>query len=85
MIGGGEAGGGPDGAGCIIVPVSHQGVPDGSRRIEAQDATCWSAVHAVVDAVDPEGLLAGGAPADEYDPEVPDLVRVVLNGAAYVG
>jgi hypothetical protein len=37
----------------------------------------WTAVQAVVDAEDPEGLLAAGAPADEYSVEVPDLVQLV--------
>ena len=37
----------------------------------------WSAVKAVIDAEDPEGLLAAGAPADEYSVEVPDLTQLV--------
>ena len=47
--------------------------PTDGERAEALRA----AVKAVVDAEDPEGLLAMGAPADEYSPEVPDLVRLV--------
>lgn len=31
----------------------------------------------VIDAEDPEGLLAAGAPADEYSVEVPDLAQLV--------
>jgi len=38
----------------------------------------WVEVKRVVAAADPIGLLAGGAPDDEYDPEVTDLVRLVL-------
>lgn len=37
----------------------------------------WSAVQAVIDSEDPEGLLAVGAPADEYSVEVPDLAQLV--------
>ena len=37
----------------------------------------WSAVKAVIDAEDPEGLLAAGAPADEYSLEVPRLAQLV--------
>jgi hypothetical protein len=33
------------------------------------------AVRAVVNGADPVGLLAVGAPADEYDPEVRELVE----------
>ena len=33
-------------------------------------------VRAIVNAVDPIGLIAMGAPEDEYDPEVADLVRL---------
>lgn len=39
-----------------------------------------AAVTAAVAAEDPEGLLDIGAPADEYDPEVDDLVRLVAEG-----
>ncbi len=28
---------------------------------------------------DPIGLIAGGAPEDEYDPETTDLVRMVIH------
>jgi hypothetical protein len=37
-------------------------------------------VRRVVNAADPEGLLDLGAPADEYDPEVEDLTRLVQHG-----
>lgn len=33
-------------------------------------------VRAVVNAVDPVGLIALGCPEDEYDPEVRDIVRL---------
>ena len=39
------------------------------------------AVRAVLAEEDPEGLLALGCPVDEYDPEVPDLVRLVVDGS----
>jgi hypothetical protein len=35
-----------------------------------------SALRAVIDRRDPEGLLAFGAPTDEYDPEAADLARL---------
>ncbi|GAA4758337.1 hypothetical protein GCM10023328_47550 [Modestobacter marinus] len=39
------------------------------------------AVAAVVDQLDPEGLLAGGAPGDEYAAEAAELTRLVIRGA----
>ena len=39
-----------------------------------------AAVHRVVDALDPEGLLAAGAPADEYSPEAASLAELVTAG-----
>jgi hypothetical protein len=51
------------------------------KRGRAQRATVLAAVEAAVNAVDPEGLLAGGAPADEYDPEVKDLAKRILAGS----
>ena len=39
-----------------------------------------SEVKEAVDEADPEGLLAMGAPPDEYDDAVTDLTRRVLNG-----
>jgi hypothetical protein len=41
----------------------------------------FAEVRRVVNDVDPERLLAMGAPADEYDPEVGDLVRLVFRDA----
>jgi hypothetical protein len=38
------------------------------------------AVRAVLDAVDPAGLLAMGVPADEYEPEVRDFVGLIEAG-----
>lgn len=38
----------------------------------------FAAVRHVVSKHDPEHLLEMGAPVDEYDPEVADLVRLVL-------
>jgi hypothetical protein len=37
-----------------------------------------AAVREVVNGLDPVGLIAGGAPEDEYGPEVADLVRLVM-------
>jgi hypothetical protein len=42
--------------------------------------TLLDAVRRVVDAQDPEGLLALGAPADEYSPEVAALAELVAAG-----
>lgn len=39
-----------------------------------------AAVRGIVDALDPEGLLAIGAPADEYSPEVDALAGLVAAG-----
>ncbi len=47
------------------------------RRSQRYD-DAFAAVRAVVDELDPIALLAGGAPSDEYDPEVGDLVLLVL-------
>ena len=49
------------------------------RRSEKYDEA-YAAVRRVVNAHDPEGLIEMGAPEDEYDPEVTDLVRLVLRG-----
>lgn len=55
--------------------------PDGAQQqrdqLRVTAAQCWADVQAAVDAEDPEGLLKMGAPLDEYDPEVGDLVRLV--------
>ena len=55
--------------------------PDGAQQRRDQlrrtAAQCWATVQAAVDAEDPEGLLKFGAPLDEYDLEVEDLVRLV--------
>lgn len=50
------------------------------RELWQQVERCRVHVRSVVDAADPEGLLELGAPADEYDPEVDDLARLVRNG-----
>ncbi|MEV0584594.1 hypothetical protein [Nonomuraea sp. NPDC050310] len=41
------------------------------------DDQVTAAVHRVIDRYDPEGLLAMGAPQDEYRPEVEDLAALV--------
>jgi hypothetical protein len=50
-----------------------------TRRSQKYD-DALSAVRVIVNTHDPEGLLAMDAPEDEYDPEVTDLVRLVLRG-----
>jgi hypothetical protein len=42
-----------------------------------------SALRAVIDRRDPEGLLALGAPSDEYDPEAADLARLRSGGGPF--
>jgi hypothetical protein len=42
--------------------------------------TLFESVREIVHRHDPEGLLAVGAPRDEYDLEVPDLVLLVRQG-----
>jgi hypothetical protein len=39
-------------------------------------------VKRAIDQLDPERLLAGGAPADEYDREAQALENVILDGEA---
>jgi hypothetical protein len=39
-----------------------------------------AALRAVIDHRDPEGLLALGAPPDEYEPEAADLARLRATG-----
>ncbi len=48
--------------------------------LRQQVARARAHVRRVVNAADPEGLLDLGAPADEYDPEVEDLTRLVQHG-----
>jgi hypothetical protein len=47
------------------------------RRSEKYE-TAFAATREVVNKSDPVGLIESGAPEDEYDPEVGDLVRMVL-------
>jgi hypothetical protein len=54
-------------------------------RLRREAPECWAAVHAAVAGEDPEGLLALGTPADEYDPEIADLVGLVLNESVTEG
>src|SRR2546421_12242594 len=53
----------------------------GSRHEAYRDA--FGAVRRVVNRLDPVGLIATGAPDDEYDPEVTDLVRLVMRSEAF--
>ena len=46
---------------------------------DARSAAAHASVRAVVNELDPIGLLAVGAPPDEYDLEIPDLVELVLS------
>ena len=39
----------------------------------------FAAVREVINKRDPQGLIAAGAPVDEYDAEVGDLVKQVLS------
>ncbi len=43
----------------------------------------FAAVRSVVNDIDPIGLAMMGAPEDEYDPEVTDLVRLVMRPAKF--
>ena len=45
----------------------------------------WIKVKKAVDDADPEGLLAMGAPTDEYDDAVAELTRRLLKGEAVDG
>ena len=49
---------------------------DRSRQKVGSHAARRALVKAAVDAEDPDGFLALGAPEDEYDAEVDDLVRL---------
>ena len=44
-----------------------------------------TAVLGVLNREDPEGLLAVGAPADEYEPEADDLARRLRDGRRITG
>jgi hypothetical protein len=44
------------------------------------DRTVFDAVKAVLDQFDPEGLLAMGAPSDEYSPEAADFAERLRRG-----
>ncbi len=48
-----------------------------ARRSEKYDRA-FSATRQIVNKHDPIGLIELGAPDDEYEPEVTDLVRLVL-------
>jgi hypothetical protein len=61
--------------------VSHHESWAERERLKREHPEYWAAVHAAVNAEDPEGLLSMGAPTDEYDPEVADLVRMVLESS----
>lgn len=54
----------------------HKDRPVPRRSQKYDDA--FAAVRHVVNKWDPEALIDIGAPGDEYDPEVTDLVRMVL-------
>jgi hypothetical protein len=51
-----------------------------SRELERLYETTWQRVKEAVNASDPEGLLALGAPDDEYVDAVGDLTRRLLKG-----
>jgi hypothetical protein len=48
-----------------------------TRRSQKYD-DAYAAIRVLVNEADPIGLIEGGAPEDEYDLEVNDLVRLVL-------
>ena len=52
-----------------------------NQRLRDKYQSAFGDVRAVIDRLDPIGLLASGAPDDEYDPQVTDLVRLVLRPA----
>ena len=58
-----------------LLPQRHDG-----DVTDAIPSALLDAVHRIVDALDPEGLLAFGAPADEYSPEVAALAELVAAG-----
>jgi hypothetical protein len=47
---------------------------------DQQNPPSLAAVRAVLNEHDPEGLLELGAPADEYDPEAEEFVRLLARG-----
>jgi hypothetical protein len=47
------------------------------RRSQKYD-DAFTAVREVINRHDPTGLIESGCPEEEYDPEVADLVRLVL-------
>ena len=49
-----------------------------NQRLRDKYQAAFGDVRAIIDRLDPIGLLAGGPPDDEYDPQVTDLVRLVL-------
>ena len=55
-------------------------VGDPNNQLQKLYESVRSEVKAAVDEADPEGLLAMGAPSDEYDDAVTELTRRVLKG-----
>ena len=54
------------------------GQHEANQRLGDRYELAFADVRTVVSGLDPMGLLASGAPDDEYDPQVTDLVRLVL-------
>ncbi|SFQ01429.1 hypothetical protein SAMN05421810_104197 [Amycolatopsis arida] len=52
--------------------------PGGAERVV-------TGVREVVNAHDPEGLLASGCPPDEYEPEIQHFARLILAGRRITG
>ena len=52
------------------------------RELRRLHQETWIKVKKAVDDADPEGLLAMGAPTDEYDDAVAELTRRLLKGEA---
>ena len=55
----------------------------GNREASDRYEAALADVAAVVNRLDPIGLLDIGAPDDEYEPEVTDLVRLVMRSAPF--
>lgn len=65
-----------------MAPHGHYRAVVGHRHKELQKLydTVRTEVKQAVDKADPEGLLAMGAPSDEYEDAVTELTRRVLTG-----
>ena len=53
--------------------------------MDADDDQLLTEVKSILDALDPEGLLALGAPSDEYLPEARDFAARIRRGETITG